>query len=260
MNIIVCIKQVPDTTAEKKLDKDLRLDRISVENILNPFDEYAVEEALRIKEAQGADVTVLSMGPEGAVDAIRKALAMGADKGILVTDPALAGSDAIATAAVLAAAIRRAGADMVMCGMEATDSRTGQIPSALAEFLSWPQLTWASKLDVADGKATIQRQSDAGYDVVEAALPCVVSVTKAINEPRYPSLKGIMMAKRKPVDVLGLADLDIAASSVGQTAALTNVLSYVTPPARGKGQVVAPKTAAEAATVIADFLQQNRLI
>jgi electron transfer flavoprotein beta subunit len=260
LNILVCIKQVPDTTAEKKLNKDLRLDRTSVETILNPFDEYAVEEALRIKEAQGADVTVLSMGPEGATDAIRKALAMGADKGILVTDPALAGSDAIATAIVLAAAIRRAGADVVLCGMEATDSRTGQIPGAVAECLDWPQLTWASKLDVAGGKATIQRQSDAGYDVVEASLPCVVSVTKAINEPRYPALKGIMMAKKKPVEVLALADLGIAASTVGQAAALTNVRSYVTPPARGKGQVVAHKTAAEAAAAIADFLQQNRLI
>lgn len=260
MNVVVCIKQVPDTTAEKKLDKDLRLDRASAENILNPFDEYAVEEALRIKEGIGADVIVLSMGPEGAMDAIRKALAMGADRGILVTDPALLGSDALATASVLAAAIKTLAADLVLCGMEATDSRTGQVPSALAEFLGWPQLTWANKLEVAGGKATIQRQSDAGYDVVEAALPAVASVTKAINEPRYPSLKGIMMAKKKPVDTLALADLGISASNVGAAAAKTTVLSFVVPPARGKGSVIAPKTAAEAATAIADYLEAQKLI
>jgi electron transfer flavoprotein beta subunit len=134
LNIVVCIKQVPDTTAEKRLDKDLRLDRTSVENILNPFDEYAVEEALRIKEAQGADVIVLSMGPETALDAIRKALAMGADKGALVTDPALLGSDALATASVLAAAVSKLGADLVLCGMEATDSRSGR---SLPGPISW---------------------------------------------------------------------------------------------------------------------------
>ncbi len=260
MNIVVCIKQVPDTTAEKKLDKDLRLDRTSVENIINPFDEYAVEEALRLKEAQGGEVTVLSMGPESALDAIRKALAMGADKGAQVTDPALAGSDALATAYVLAQAIKKLSPDLVLCGMEATDSRTGQVPSALAEFLSWPQLTWANKLEVAGGKASIQRASDAGYDVVEATLPAVVSVTKAINEPRYPSLKGIMMARKKPVDTFSLADIGVEAGKVGQKAAKTSVLSFVVPPPRGKGQVIAPKTAAEAAVAIADYLQQEKLI
>jgi electron transfer flavoprotein beta subunit len=260
LNIVVCIKQVPDTTAEKRLDKDFRLDRTSVENILNPFDEYAVEEALRIKEAQGADITVLSMGPETALDAIRKALAMGADKGALVTDPALAGSDALVTAVVLAAAVKKLGADLVICGMEATDSRTGQAPSALAEILGWPQLTWANKLEVAAGKATIHRQSDAGYDVVEAALPAVVSVTKAINEPRYPSLKGIMMSKKKPVDTFGLADLGLSPAQAGKSAARTTVISYITPPPRGRGQLLSPKTAAEAASAIADYLQQEKLI
>ena len=260
MNIVVCVKQVPDTTAEKKLDKDLRLDRSSVENILNPFDEYAVEESLRIKENLGADVTVLCMGPEGATDAIRKALAMGADRGILVTDAALAGSDALATAFVLAEAVRKQSANLVICGMEATDSRTGQVPSALAEFLGWPQLTWASKLEITGDKAVVHRQSDAGYDVVEASLPAVVSVTKAINEPRYPSLKGIMMSKKKPVETCSLGDLGIAATDVGQAAAKTTVLSFVVPPARGKGQVIAPKTPAEAAAAIADYLQEHKLI
>lgn len=260
MHIVVCVKQVPDTTAEKRLNEDLRLDRASVENILNPFDEYAVEEALRIKEVQGADVTILSMGPESAVEAIRKALAMGADRGVLVTDPALVGSDALATAYVLAQAIKKLSPDLVICGMEATDSRTGQVPSALAEFLAWPQLTWANKLEVAGGKATIHRQSDAGYDVVEAPLPAVVSVTKAINEPRYPSLKGIMMAKKKEILTYSLADLGIDPDKVGQKAAKTVVLSYVVPPPRGKGQVIVPKTAAEAAMAIADYLQQEKLI
>jgi electron transfer flavoprotein beta subunit len=260
LNIVVCIKQVPDTTAEKRLDRNLRLDRATADNILNPFDEYAVEEALRIKEAQGADVIVLSMGPETALDAIRKALAMGADRGALVTDPALVGSDSLATAAVLAAAATKLGADLVICGMEATDSRAGQVPSALAEILGWPQLTWANKLDVAAGRAIIHRQSDAGYDVVESALPAVVSVTKAINEPRYPSLKGIMMSKKKPVDTFGLADLGLSASDVGQPAARTKVTSYITPPPRGKGQLIAPKTASDAAAAIADYLQREKLI
>jgi len=260
LNIVVCIKQVPDTTAEKKLDQELRLDRTSVENILNPFDEYAVEEALRIKEAQGADVTVMAMGPESALDAIRKALAMGADKGVHVCDPALAGSDALATAFVLSQAIRRLSPDLVLCGMEATDSRTGQVPSALAEYLGLPQLTWANRLDVATGKATIQRASDVGYDVVEAPLPAVVSVTKAINEPRYPSLKGIMMAKRKEVVTYSLTELGIDAARVGKNAARTTVLSFIVPPARGKGQVTAPKTAAEAAVAIADYLEREKLL
>jgi electron transfer flavoprotein beta subunit len=144
--------------------------------------------------------------------------------------------------------------------MEATDSRAGQVPSALAEVLGWPQLTWAIKLDVAAGKATINRQSDAGYDVVEAALPAVVSVTKAINEPRYPSLKGIMMSKKKAVDTFALADLGLSPAQAGPGGAKTTVISYVTPPPRGKGRLVTPKTAAEAASAIADYLQQEKLI
>jgi electron transfer flavoprotein beta subunit len=260
LNIVVCIKQVPDTTAEKKLDKEFRLDRTSVDNIINPFDEYAVEEALRLKEAQGGEVTVLCMGPESALDAIRKALAMGADKGVQVTDPALAGSDALATAYVLAQAVKKLSPELVLCGMEATDSRTAQVPSALAEYLGWPQLTWANKLEVAGGKASIQRTSDAGYDVVEAPLPAVASVTKAINEPRYPSLKGIMMAKKKEVLTFALSDVGVEAGSVGQKAAKTTVLSFVIPPPRGKGQVLAPKTAAEAAVAIADYLEREKLL
>jgi electron transfer flavoprotein beta subunit len=261
LNIIVCVKQVPDTTAEKKLGADNRLDRASVENILNPFDEYAVEEALRIKEAQGAEITLVCLGPPSADTALRKALAMGADSAVLVSDASLAGSDSLGTAYALAAAIRTLPFDLILTGMQSTDARTGQVPAAVAAFLELPMLTLASKLelDVGKGTARIQRQSDEGTLVLEGKLPALVSVTKAINEPRYPALRGIMAAKRKEIKVMSAADLGLDPALVGSTGAHTRVLSASKPAPRPRGVTIKddPDTSARK---LADYLAEIKVI
>ncbi len=261
MNIIVCVKQTPDTTAEKRLGADNRLDRTSVENILNPFDEYAIEEALRIKEKSGADVTVLCMGPTTADSALRKALAMGADSAVLITDPALAGSDSLGTAHVLAAAIKKLPFDLILTGMQSTDARTAQVPAAIAEFLDIPALTLASKLDVdsAAGVARIQRQTDGGYVTLQGTLPALVSVSKGINEPRYPGVKGIMLARKKEIKALSAVDLQLDRSLVGVAGAHTRILSSSTPPPRAKG-VIIKDDPATAARKIADYLREINAI
>jgi electron transfer flavoprotein beta subunit len=238
LDIVVCVKQVPDTTAEMKLDADLRLDRKSVESILNPQDEYAVEEALRIKEKLGATVTALCIGPESAKETLRKAIAMGAEKAVLVTDPALAGSDIVATARVLAAAIRKLPHDLVLCGAESADARDGVVASALAEFLGLPQHTLTNKLEVSADQLVAHRTSEKGHHVVVSALPTVVGVTKVINEPRYPSLKGIMASKRVSIDVWSLADVGIEAGTVGAPGALTKVMSATRPAGRGVATII----------------------
>jgi electron transfer flavoprotein beta subunit len=197
MRIVVCVKQVPDTWAEKRLDPVTRtLERESVDGVMNELDEYAVEEALRIAEAlgDGSTVTVLTMGPEKATETIRKALSMGVDDAIHLVDDGLRGSDAVSTSYAMAQALRTAPFDLVVLGSESTDARMSVIPAMLAEQLQLPQLTMASKVEVSGGNVTIHRQTDDGYAVVEAALPAVVSVVEKINEPRYPSFKGIMAA------------------------------------------------------------------
>lgn len=260
MNIVVCVKQVPDTTAKKELGPDFRENRAHLDSVVNPFDEYAIEESLRLKESQGGEVTVLTMGPPSAEDTIRKALAMGADRGVLVTDDALAGTDWLGTCRVLAAALGKIAFDLVITGMEATDSRTGLVPGGLAEQLGLPLLSYASKVEVRDGAVCVNRQISGGYQEVEARLPALVSVVKGANEPRYPSLKGIMAAKRKEVDKFGVADLGIGANSVGLAGARTRVTAATPRPARSGGQVITPQSAEDAARQIADFLQAYRFI
>src|SRR6478735_4306217 len=202
MNIVVCVKQVPDSWAEKKLDPaDNTLDRGSADAVMNELDEYAIEEALRIKESLDAgEVIVLTMGPDNATDTIRKALSMGADRAIHVVDDALHGSDAPGTSAALAAALGKTEFDLVILGSESTDARTSVVPAMLAERLGLPQLTYANKVEIDGSTVKIQRQTDYGYDKVEGSTPAVVSVVEKINEPRYPSFKGIMAAKKKPVE------------------------------------------------------------
>jgi electron transfer flavoprotein beta subunit len=218
VNIVICMKETPSTTAEKSFGPDMRLERRKEDAIINPFDEYTIEEGLRQQEKHGGETVVLTMGAASAADTIRKALAMGADRGVLVSDDALAGSDAVGTARVLAAALQKIGFDLVLFGSAAADAYGGVVPSMVAEFLGLPLLSFASKLDIDGGKAVIQRQAEIGYNTVEAEMPALVSVVKAINEPRYPSMKGIMSAKRKPIDTLSLADLGIEASKVGASA------------------------------------------
>ena len=219
MKIAVCVKQVPDSWAEKKMVNGV-LDRENVDAVLNDLDEYAVEEALRIAEAHGGNedggantVTVISMGPERATEAVRKALSMGVNDAILVTDPQLAGADALATSAVLAAVIEKGGFDLVICGTESTDARMSVVPAMLAERLNAAQLTFASKVEVDPVASKVSITRVTGVDEMHAQFPCVISVVEKINEPRYPSFKGIMAAKKKSIESRDLAAVGVSASS-----------------------------------------------
>jgi electron transfer flavoprotein beta subunit len=208
LKIVVTVKQVPDPNAPQGLDPDNTVAR-DRELVLDPGDEYGIEEGLQLKEKHGGEVVLLSMGPEKARDAIRKGLSMGADRGILVTDPELSGADALLTARVLAAALSGEEADLVICATESYDGSTGMVPPMLAELLDVPQLTFAKQVEVEGSTVTVHRQTEDGYQVVQGETPCLVTVTAGIAEPRYASLKGIMAARSKEVKVLSLADLGI---------------------------------------------------
>jgi electron transfer flavoprotein beta subunit len=259
MNIVVLVKQVPDTESERKLVPGAgTLDRAAADGLINELDEYAIEEGLRQVEAHGGEVTILSVGPDKASESIRKALSMGADKAIHVLDDGIAGSDALATSAVIAAALQQAGFDLVIAGSESTDARTGVVPAMLAERLGVPQLTLASKVDVDGSQVTVRRVSDEGFDVVEAALPAVISVMEKINEPRYPSFKGIMAAKKKPVQTLTLADLGVSPSSVGLDGSVTSVVDFASRPPRAAGVIV--KDEGDGGVKAAAFLAERKFI
>jgi electron transfer flavoprotein beta subunit len=251
MKVAVCVKQVPE--AGKRIDPGTkRLDRTG-EGALNPFDAHAVEEALRVKDATGeGEVVLVSMGPAKAADALRKALAMGADRAVLVTDDAAAGADLVGTSRVLAAALEREQADLVLFGQQAADADGAVLWSAVAERLRRPVISQVAELTVADGKVRGKRQTEFGYDVIEAALPAVVAVSDAINEPRYPSLKGIMGAKSKPQETLTLADVGAEAG------AKTEVLALADPPPRGETRKI--EDDGNAAEQIVEFLAERRLV
>jgi electron transfer flavoprotein beta subunit len=258
VKIVVCMKETPSTTAEKRFGPDMRLERRKEDAIINPFDEYSIEEGLRQQEKHGGEVIALCMGPATASDTIRKALAMGADSGVLVSDDALAGSDAIGTARVLAAALKKIGFDLALFGSAAADSYGGVVPSAVAELLDMPLLSFASKLDVDGGTAKIQRQAELGYNEVEAATPALVSVVKSINEPRYPSMKGIMQSKKKPIDTWSLADLGLDAGTVGAGAAREKALGADKVSTTRKGEIYQGNDGA-ADRVIAFLVEQKVL-
>lgn len=260
MNIAVCMKQVPDTTAKKDLSgENLLVNRAQLESVINPFDEYAIEEAIRQREAHEGEVTLVTMGPASAEETMRKGLAMGADKGILVTDPALAGSDLWVTSHVLSAALKTAQFDLILCGQESAESRTGLLPGALAEHLDLPLLSFVQKLDVAGGDVTAHQELTGGYRVLSASLPAVVMVVKAINEPRYPSLKGIMASKRKTIQQLSVADLGLAEADVGLAGAKSRVKQATPRPKKQTGRVIS-EPPAEAARLIADFLFESKAV
>ena len=208
MKIVVTVKQVPDPNSNLALESDNTISR-DKEVVLDPGDECGVEEGLQLKEAQGGEVVLVSLGPERAKDAIRKGLSMGADRGILITDPQLAGADALLTARALAAAIKAEAPDLVICGTESYDGSTGMVPPMLAELLGMPQLTVAKKVEIEGSTVKVHRQTADGYQVVEASTPALITVTAAIAEPRYASLKGIMAARSKEIKQLGLGDLGI---------------------------------------------------
>jgi electron transfer flavoprotein beta subunit len=259
MNIVVCVKQVPDTWADKKLDPETKtLDRASVEGVMNEIDEYAVEEALRLKEAHGGEVTILTMGPSKSAETIRKALSMGADKAVHVQDDALQGSCVMGTSLALSKALQTLEFDLVILGSEATDARTAILPALLAERLGLPQLTLARKVEVTDGGIKIERQTEDGYAVVEGSLPAVVSVVEKINEPRYPSFKGIMAAKSKPLTALALADLGIDPAEVGAAGATNAVKDFTNRPPRTAGEVV--KDEGDGGLKVAEFLASKKFV
>jgi electron transfer flavoprotein beta subunit len=259
MRIVVCMKQVPDTWSERTLrTSDNTLDRDAADAVINELDEYAIEEGLRLVEAHGGEVTILSMGPERATESIRKALSMGADKGVHIVDDGLVGSDALGTSATIAAAIERIGFDLVILGSESTDARTGVLAAMLAERLGVPQLSYASKVEISDSAITINRLADYGYDRVEASLPAVVSVVEKVNEPRYPSFKGIMAAKKKPVDTLSLADLGLEPAAVGLAGAASEVTGFSKRPPRQAGTIVADE--GDGGTKAAEFLAARKFI
>ncbi|GLX07307.1 electron transfer flavoprotein subunit beta/FixA family protein [Microbispora sp. NBRC 16548] len=259
MNIVVCVKQVPDTATERKLRSDDKtLDRDAADGVVNELDEYAVEEALRLKEAHGGEVTVLSMGPAKATETIRKALAMGADKAVHLHDDALHGSDALGTSYAVSQALKKIGFDLVILGSESTDARTGMLAAMLAERLGTPQLTLAGKVEVEGTAIRVERITDYGYDKVEASLPAVVSVVEKINEPRYPSFKGIMAAKKKPVETLGVADAEIAADQVGLANAWSEVVDFAAAPPRAAGTVI--KDEGDGGAKAAEFLASKKFV
>jgi len=259
MKIAVCVKQVPDAAVTKRIDPATkRLDR-SGEAALNPVDANAVEEGLRLKEATGnGEVVVLSLGPQRAVDSLRKALAMGADRAVLVADEDAAGSDLVATSLVLAKALERENADLVLFGQQASDSDGAVLWAAVAERLRRPMISQAAELTLDDGAITGKRQTEFGYDVIRATLPAVVAVADSINEPRYPSLKGIMGAKKKPQDVVSLSDLGIDAGSAGEQGSRTEVLGLSDPPPRGETRTI--EDDGSGAEKIVEFLAEKRLL
>ncbi|HLJ98591.1 MAG TPA: electron transfer flavoprotein subunit beta/FixA family protein [Streptosporangiaceae bacterium] len=268
MKIVVCVKQVPDTASDRKLKPAASsggggtLDRAAVDGEVNELDTYAIEEGLRIAESQGegSTVTVLTMGPDKAAEVIRKALSMGADDGVHVQDDALTGSDALGTSLVLAEALRRyaEGFDLVILGSESTDARMGVMTAMVAERLGVPQVSLASKVDIDGGTIRIRRVSDDGYHEVESTLPAVISVVEKINEPRYPSFKGIMAAKKKPVQTVSLADLQIAPDQVGLAGAATEVTDFSVRPPRQSGTIV--KDDGDGGVKVAEFLAARKFI
>ena len=258
MKIAVCVKQVPDATSHKRLDAEThRLDR-SGEGALNATDVNAVEEALRLKEAQGGEVVVVSLGPEKAMESLRKALAMGADRALLVSDAAAGGSDLLATSRALAKALEREEADLVLFGQQSSDADGAVLWAAVSDRLRRPMVSQVAELTVEGGELTGKRQTEFGYDVISAPLPAVIAVSDAINEPRYPSLKGIMGAKSKPQETVSLADIGLETDLAGDAGSGTTVRSSAPPPT--KSDQVKIEDDGNAAEKIVEYLAEKRLV
>jgi len=259
VKVLVCVKEVPDASAPKRIDpQTFRLDR-SVPGALNDFDTHALEEALRVGAQEGdGEVVAVLMGPPKAADSLRKALAVGADRAVHVADDALAGSDLVATSRALAKAIERESPDLILFGQQAADSDGAVLWAAVADRLRLPVISQAASLELADGKAKVKRQTEYGYDVIEAPLPCVVAVSDAINEPRYPSLKGIMGAKKKPQDSVTTADLGLGPEEVGETGSRTEVYAVGEPPPRGESRRIEDN--GNAAEAILEYLVEKKLL
>ncbi|QBX56554.1 electron transfer flavoprotein beta subunit/FixA family protein [Nocardioides seonyuensis] len=263
MNIVVCVKYVPDATADRKFEDDNTVDRVGVDGLLSELDEYAVEQALQFREkreGEEIEVTALCVGPEKAVDAVRKALQMGADKGVHVVDDAIAGSDSIATSLVLAKAIEKVGpADLVVCGMASTDGGMSVVPAMLAERLGLPQVTLASVVESQGDQVRVKRDNEGSTEVIGATLPLVLSVTDQSGEARYPSFKGIMAAKKKPLETYSLSDLGVDAGEVGLSVAWSQVEDTTARPPRTAGEIVTDEDGS-GATALVEFLASKKFI
>jgi electron transfer flavoprotein beta subunit len=259
MKIVACVKYVPDATGDRSFNADNTVDRVGVDGVLSELDEYAVEEALQIRDATAGEIVVVTVGPEVAKAAVFKSLQMGADAGLHVLDDAIHGSDAVATSLILAKAIERQSPDLVLCGMASTDGGMSVVPAMLAERLGLPQVTFASEVTVEGSTVRIRRDGDAATEIIEATLPLLLSVTDQCNEPRYPSFKGIMAAKKKPVETLTLADLGISGSDVGFDAAWTRVDSYTARPPRSGGTIVTDDSGSGAEQLVG-FLAGQKFI
>ena len=264
MNIVVCVKYVPDSSADRRFESDGTVDREGVEGLMCELDEYAVEQALQLKEKnEGSTVTALCVGPEKAVDAVRKALQMGADQGVLVTDEAIAGSDYVGTSLVLAKAIEKASAesevDLVMCGLASTDASGSVIPAMLAERLNLPQVTIASVVETQGAQVRIKRDSDTATEIIGATMPLVMSVTDQTGEARYPSFKGIMAAKKKPLATWSLSDIGVDAGEVGLSVAWTSVEETTARPPRTAGEIVKDEDGS-GAKALTEFLVSKKFV
>lgn len=266
MNIVVCVKHVPDATADRKFESDGTVDRVGVDGLLSELDEYAVEQALQLRESRDGEeieITALTVGPDKALDAVRKALQMGVDKGVHVNDDAVAGSDYAGTSLVLAKAIEKLGAekpvDIVFFGMASTDASGGVVPAMVAERLDLPQVTLASKVQTQGDQIRIKRDGDTASEVIGATLPIVLSVTDQTGEARYPSFKGIMAAKKKPVETFSLSDLGVEPGDVGAGAAWTEVVDTAPRPPRTAGEIVTDEDGSGAGA-LADFLASKKFI
>jgi electron transfer flavoprotein beta subunit len=259
MNVAVCVKQIPDTAVPPALDPQNHNLVREGKLIMDDSDSYGVEMGLQLVEgAGGGEVALVSMAPNGETSGLRTALAMGAAKAVLASDPVLAGSDALGTARVLAAAIGRLGPDLVLAGTESTDGYTGTLPVQVAELLGWPAITFAKHIEITDGVLRVQRQTEAGYDEVTCPLPAVVTVTAGVVEPRYPSFKGIMAAKSKPVEEVTVADLGLDAATVGQAGARQQVISVEAAEARKAGEIVVDE--GDAYERVISFLEQLKVL
>lgn len=260
MNIIVCLKQVPDTESQIKIAPDGKsIEEGDIKWIMNPYDEFAVEEALRIKEKMGGEVTVIGLGPKRVTESLRTALAMGADKAVLISDSALEGSDVLATAKALAAEIKGHEYDIILAGQRGVDNDLGLVGAAVAEYLDIPQVSLAVKLDIAeDGKsAKVNRPVEGQTLVIETSLPALVTAQKGLNEPRYASLPGIMKAKKKPLEERTIADLSLDAGEVGTGAQKMQLIEITPPPQRQAGKIVDGGSPEEKAAALAKMLREE---
>ena len=261
MDILVCVKQVPDTTEVKIDPKTNTLIRQGVPSIVNPFDKNAVEAALQLKEKHGGKVVVISMGPPQAKDALKECLAMGADEAYLISDRAFGGADTLATSYTLAAGIRKLGSfDMIICGKQAIDGDTAQVGPEIAEYLDIPQVTYVAKVEVNEGVVRIEREHEEGYEVIETSLPVLLTVVKSINEPRFPTVKGTMKANRKEIPVITVNDVEVDPERLGLKGSPTQVRRIFTPPQRTQGEIIATDSARESVAILMQKLTEAKII